>query len=255
MIPPAILIGPFTLHTYGLIFAAAILAGWILARKRAHLYKIPKQLFDEPIFLVPLILGIAGARIYHVLDYWHEYSSDFTSIFNLSGGGLGIWGGLIGAFFGLFIVARVKKLKYLFFLDLLAPSFLLGQSLGRFGNYVNQEAFGPPTNLPWGVYIKPGNRPAEFLEFERFHPTFFYEAAIDFILFLILVWFSSRQKKPGQTFALYLVFYAIGRFAVEFFRIDTWKVGNLKIAYIFSIVTIFVGLVLLYKKNPKVRKS
>ena len=136
MIPREILLGPITIHLYGLIIAIAIFLGWFLAKKRAHLYKIPQTIFDDPILLIPLVLAIIGARIYHVLDFWDYYSNNLNQILAITNGGLGIWGALIGVFLGFYLVAKVKKLDFLKILDLAAPSLLVGQALGRIGNFI-----------------------------------------------------------------------------------------------------------------------
>lgn len=251
MLPKAIQIGPLTFHAYGAIFALSILAGYLLAQKRAHRHKVPRALLDDPILLVPLALSIVGARLYHVFDYWDIYSRDLLSILNLSGGGLGIWGGLIGIFVGFWIVAKIRKISLFSILDLISPSLLLGQAIGRFGNWVNQEAFGPPTDLPWGIYINPENRPIQFASSTRFHPTFFYEAVIDLIFFLVLIKLSQKFTKPGQTFAFYLILYSIGRFTVEFFRIDTATIGSLKLAQILAVAGIVIGLMILKLKESR----
>lgn len=259
-LPKTIEIGPLTFHSYGFIFALAILAGYLLAKKRAHLFKIPRALFDDPILLVPLVLSIAGARLYHVIDYWDVYVASPFSAVNIQNGGLGIWGGLAGAFLGFWILSKIRHLNLLSLLDLISPSLLLGQAIGRFGNWINQEAFGPPTNLPWGIFISPENRPAQYSQETHFHPTFFYEAILDFIFFFILVRLSkpstvNRQPstaKPGRTFALYLILYSTGRFIVEFWRIDTWTIDNIKIAHLLSVIGVLIGLVII-TKSPKAR--
>ena len=237
-------IGPFTVHFYGLIIALAIIAGWFLAKKRAHLYKIPQTIFDDPILLVPLVLSIAGARIYHVIDYWSLYSKNLISILYIGNGGLGIRGALLGFLIGIIIVIKVRDLNLLSCLDLVSPSLLLGQAIGRIGNFVNQEAFGPPTNLPWGVYIDFDHRPVQYVGFTHFHPTFFYEAIVDFVFFVILLYFSSKLKIRGQVFALYLIFYSAGRFVVEFWRIDTATIGTIKVAQVLAIGTFLSGVAL-----------
>ncbi|MDP2632767.1 MAG: prolipoprotein diacylglyceryl transferase [Candidatus Curtissbacteria bacterium] len=246
MLPESISIGPLTLHFYGLIIAISIYLGWLLAKRRAPFYKIPPSLLDEPILLIPLLFSIIGARLYHVMDYWDVYIQDLKSIIYISSGGLGIWGALAGAFIGFWIVAKVKKINLLALLDLSAPSLLLGQAIGRIGNYINQEGFGPPTNLSWGVYINPENRPAQFLTSTHFHPTFFYEAILN-LLFFFLILKLSKRKRPGQVFALYLILYSTGRFLVEFFRIDTATIDSFKIAQLLSVITILVGMRLLVK--------
>ena len=275
MIPRSIEIGPLSFHLYGLIIAFAIFCGWYLAKNRAKIYKIPQKIFDDPILLIPLVLSIVGARLYHVLDLWSYYGRNLVKIVEIQNGGLGIWGGILGMLLGFLIVAKVKKLDFLKSLDLAAPSIILGQSIGRFGNFINQEGFGPPTNLPWGVFIDPQNRPTQHLLNTRFHPTFFYEAALNFLFFLILLFLSlprqpkagpplaekressigfsikSRMtlKRPGQVFALYLVFYSVVRFITEFWRIDTATIGQLKIAHLISICIFILGIWLFFLKK------
>ena len=249
MIPTSIHIGPLTFHLYGLVIALAILAGWYLAKKRAYIYKIPKSLLEDPILLLPLLLSIIGARTYHVLDYWTVYDLNPISIIYIQNGGLGIWGALSGIFIGFVIIAKVKKVNLIHVLDLAAPSVLLGQTIGRIANYINREGFGPPTQLPWGVSIPPENRPIQYIKSTHFHPTFFYEAAIDFVFFLLLLNLSRKFKKPGQTFALYLIFYSTGRFIVEFFRIDTATVGTIKVAQVLSVVAFLAGIFIFIKNK------
>ena len=246
MIQRSIDIGPFTIHFYGLIIAIAIFSGWLLAKKRASAYKIPQTLFDDSILLVPLILGIIGARLYHVADYWHLYRQDLLSILKISSGGLGIWGSLAGIFIGFWIVSKVKRINLLSFLDLASPSLILGQALGRIGNFINQEGFGPPTTAKWGVFISPENRPTEFINSTHFHPTFFYEATLDGLFFVILLYMSKRLKVRGQLFASYLILYATGRFIAEFWRIDTWTIGVIKVAHLLSVCTMIIGITIFF---------
>lgn len=254
MLPQVINFGPLTIHLYGLVIALSIFLGWLLAKKRAYLYKIPQALFDDPVLIIPLFLAIVGARVYHVLDLWSYYSTNPIQILAIQNGGLGIWGGLIGVFVGFWLVAKVKKLNLLSILDLAAPSILLGQSIGRIGNFINQEAFGPPTSAPWGIFIRPENRPPQFTSATHFHPTFFYEAALDFIFFIILLYLSKKlivkgqmSIVNGQMFALYLILYSTGRFIVEFWRIDTWTIGTIKIAHVLAIATFVFGAWLFVK--------
>lgn len=247
MLSPQIRIGPVNLHLYGLIIALAVYIGYLIAQKRAHIYKINPKIFDDPLMLAPFILSIAGARLYHVIDYWAKYNKDPESIFFVQNGGLGIFGALFGAIAGFYLLAKIKKAIFFNILDLVSPSFLLAQAIGRFGNYINQEGFGPPTSLPWGVYIAQQNRPFQFQTFSHFHPTFFYEAIIDFIFFLILLYLSSKLKIRGQVFALYLILYSLGRFIVEFWRIDTATIGTIKVAHVLTAATFCFGALFFLK--------
>lgn len=255
MIPKGFFIGPFFFHFYGLIIASSIALGWIIARSRSHLYRIPKKLFDDPILLIPLILGLLGARAYHVVDYWKIYSQNPSAIVAIQNGGLGILGGLIGIFVGFWLVAKIRNISFLSLLDLISPSVILGQAIGRIGNYINQEGFGPPTNLPWGVYIDPSQRPLQYESATRFHPTFFYEALIDFFVFLLLVNLSKKITKSGQIFALYLILYSIIRFIVEFWRIDTARIGEIKVAQLLSIIIFIYGFYLLVPRTKSEKRE
>ncbi|OGE01026.1 prolipoprotein diacylglyceryl transferase [Candidatus Curtissbacteria bacterium RIFCSPLOWO2_02_FULL_40_11] len=244
MLPRSVEAGPISIHLYGLLIAAAIYIGWYLAKKRAHFYQIPIKIFDDPILLIPLAFSIIGARLYHVIDFWKVYRADPVSIFYIANGGLGIWGGLLGLFIGFYIVAKIKKIDLFAALDLVAPSIILGQAIGRVGNYINQEGFGPPTNLPWGVFIERQNRPTEFVSSTHFHPTFFYEAVLNFIFFAVLFKIAPNLKKKGQVFAIYLIFYSASRLISEFFRIDTWTIGEIKIAHVISVTVFIIGFCL-----------
>src|SRR3989304_8550857 len=251
MILRQISIGPLTIHVYGLVIAIAIFLGWVLAKKRAVIYAIPRKLFDDPILIIPLILAIATARVYHVVDYWDYYSNNLIRIFAIGNGGLGILGALAGMVLGFWIIARVTKVNFLSILDLAAPSILLGQAVGRFANFINQEGFGPPTGKPWGIFIDQAHRPAEYINSARFHPTFFYEAAINFITFIFLLFLSKKLKLPGQVFGLYLILYAVGRFAVEFWRIDTWMIGEVKVAHVVAILAFLIGIWLYFLRKRR----
>lgn len=248
MIPSSFTFGPFIFHIYGLLIASSVVIGWYLARKRAKIYQIPQGIFEDWVVVVPLISALVGARIYHVVDKWAYYSQNPDQLILINNGGLGIFGALAGILAGCWILARIKKIKLLSFLDLIAPSIVLGQAIGRIGNYVNQEGFGPPTSLPWGVYIDISHRPAQYLLQSHFHPTFFYEAILDLIAFFILINFSKRQKASGSQFGLYLILYGVSRFIIEFWRIDTATVGEIKVAQVLSLAAILLGAVLI--KRP-----
>lgn len=247
MIPKSIYLGPLNIHIYGLLIATAILVAWYVAIKRAYLYKIARQKLESVVLLIPLVLGVVGGRAYHVIDKWSFYSSNLAQTVRLDQGGLGIWGAIAGIFLGFYLVARLQKISFRNLLDLAAPSLLLAQGIGRIGNYVNQEGFGPPTNLPWGVYIDLQNRPAQYIASRYFHPTFFYEMWLDLIFAALLIYLAPKFKKPGQIVGLYLISYGLIRFFVEFFRIDTWTIDNFHVAYVFAALSIVAGCLLVLK--------
>ena len=237
MIPKSLQVGFLKVNLYGVVIAIAVFIAWCLAIKRAYLYKIPRQKLESVTLLLPLILGILGGRLYHVVDKWSYYTLNPAQIIRVDHGGLGIWGALIGIFLGFYVFARVQQINFLNLLDLLSPSILLAQGIGRIGNFINQEGFGPPTELPWGIEI---NR-------TRVHPTFFYEMILDFIFAGLLIHLAPKFKRPGQVFGLYLISYGLIRFIVEFWRVDTWTVDQFHVAHLFALVSIVIGLILTFR--------
>ncbi|OGD85797.1 prolipoprotein diacylglyceryl transferase [Candidatus Curtissbacteria bacterium RBG_16_39_7] len=248
--PSSFSLGFFSIHPYGLVVTLALLVGFLFIYYRVSSFKIKKEnILDLPLILVIPVLF--GARIYHVLDYWDFYRSDPSRIIAFWQGGLGIWGALIFGFLAVVVWARMKKIKILPLLDLLAPGVILTQSIGRLGNFFNLEAFGPPTTLPWKIYIPPSNRPSGYPGDHFFHPTFFYEAIVNFFIFLTLIFLAGRLKKiPGLIFFLYVMLYSLGRFGLEFLRVDTWSVGGLKVAQILAFLAIFAAWFFILRPRP-----
>ncbi len=242
-------LGGFNIKLYGVIIAISIFAAWYLIRRRSQAYKIEPKIIDD-MFLWVVLGGIVGARIYHVLSSWDYYQKNLNEIFFVWQGGLGIFGALLAGLLIIYIYCKKHKIDFLKFLDLISPAILLAQGIGRWGNFFNQEAFGMPTNLPWGIKIPLEQRPLVFLNYERFHPTFFYEFVWDAIGALVLIKLSPRLKK-GQVFGLYLIIFGVGRLFVETLRFDTWQVTGVKVAYLFSVVFIIFGFKLLRSAHVK----
>jgi len=251
-------IGPFLIHLYGLIVTLAVFVGFAIVYFRATSYRIKKEdVLDLPLLLVIPVLF--GARAYHIFHYWDFYINNPGQIVAFWQGGLGIWGALIFGLATLIFWTKVKKIKLLSLLDLLAPSVVLTQSIGRLGNFFNLEAFGPPTTLPWRIYIPPSTRPPQYFQNEFFHPTFFYEAIADFLIFLILI-FSARKFKniPGLTFFLYVMLIGVVRFGLEFLRVNTWSFGEIKVAQVLAFSAILAGfgfLILKFRSFDVKRKD
>lgn len=222
-------LGSLYLRYYGLILMfgavmAAYLGRWMLRREG----KDPEIVWDALVWL--LIFGVIGARLYHVLTP-SRYSGITTSyylshplkILSTWEGGLGMPGAIIGGVFGLYLFARRRRLSLAMLLDVAAPGVALAQAIGRWGNFVNQELYGPPTDLPWGIYIRPENRLPDYASFERFHPLFLYESLWNLANALFLLWLWRRHRKKlrkGDLFLVYLVGYPLGRFLLEFLRLD-----------------------------------
>lgn len=213
-------LGPLQLRLYGLLIAiGVIVAVGVSQRRWAARGGDPEDIGTLAIWAVPA--GVIGARLYHVMTDWQTYRSDPLETLAIWHGGLGIPGGiLVGVTTGA-VVARRKGLPVADLLDVVAPAIAIAQAIGRLGNWANQELFGRPTSLPWGLRIDIANRPAGFEQFATFHPTFLYEALWNLGLAALLITIDRRRRLPsGQLFVLYVIGYATGRLWVEALRID-----------------------------------
>jgi prolipoprotein diacylglyceryl transferase len=221
-------LGPVTIHYYALCIITGIAVAIWLGRKR---YSFnggnPEDVSEAAIWAVPF--GIIGGRIYHVITSPQKYfgeNGNPADAFRIWEGGLGIWGAILLGALGAFIYFKTHKttLKFSQFLDALAPGVIIAQAIGRVGNYFNQEVFGKPTNLPWGIEIKPFNRPDGYEEFLKFHPTFLYELIWCLFIAYLLIKLPGFIKKfvnnSGDIFALYVFGYTAGRLWIEALRID-----------------------------------
>jgi prolipoprotein diacylglyceryl transferase len=215
-------IGSFALRWYSLLIVIGIfVAIWLTRREFARRGYSPDLVDDFAYLAVPL--GIIGARLYHVFTTLDVYLRDPLAALQIWNGGLGIYGAVIGGVIGVYIMARRRNIPFALVLDAAAPGLIIAQAIGRWGNYFNQEIFGPPTDLPWGLYVDPAYRPPVLAEFERFHPTFLYESIWNLLVGLLLLWCSRRYWKmwrPGTLALLYVAGYSLGRFGLEFLKVD-----------------------------------
>lgn len=218
-------IGPLRIYFYALcIIVGIIFAGIWTARRLGERGGERGAVFD---FLVwALVLGIVGARLYHVATHWGDYfgpGKNWLDIFAFWQGGIAIFGSLLGGAIGVLIASRITGIRFWSFADALVPGMLLAQAIGRFGNYFNHELFGGPTTLPWGLEIESTNSafPIGLPEGTLFHPTFLYEAIWN-VLGIVVLLAIERKWRPrwGQFFALYLIWYGIGRTFTESLRVD-----------------------------------
>ena len=211
-------------------------------------YRAPK-FGVEPDFILTLTIGIVpaaliGARAYYVIFNWERYAGDIEKILNIRAGGLAVHGGLILCFIVGYVLCKYYKENFLDVTDLVAPVIALAQSIGRWGNFFNEEAHGYATDLPW----------AQIIDGVGYHPTFLYESIWCFLLFIFLMWFSNNKRSfSGQIICLYGILYSVERFFVESFRTDSLMVGPLRQAQVISIVIIIVcvALYVLLKKKRK----
>ncbi len=245
--PILVEIGPITIRWYGLLIASAVMIGITLSQylaKRRHVD--PDLLGDLVIWLI--IGAIPAARLYYVLFEWSRYAQNPERIIAIWEGGIAIHGAIIGGTIAALIFARLKHISFWQLADLVAPSLILGQAIGRWGNFFNSEAFGDPTNLPWKLYIPPAQRPPQFANFDYFHPTFLYESLWNLMVFglLLTLFFRGLKGKPrlktGTLFLVYLVAYSLGRVWIEGLRTDSLMLGPLRMAQVVSLVGIGLGL-------------
>ena len=249
--PIILRLGFLNIYWYSCLIVLGLLLGLILVFKLSPRFKIKKELLEN-LFFYLVISGFLGARLYHVLSELPYYLNHPWQVFAIWQGGLGIYGAIVVGCLVLFWFGRKNKINFLSLTDLLAPSLILGQAIGRWGNYFNQEIFGKPTDLPWGIPIQIGSRPLEFLSNQYFHPTFLYESIWNFLIFLFLIFVLIKiSPKPGRIFSLYLIFYSLGRFFFEFLRIDVQPtLFNMRLAQIVSLLVFLFGFYLLIKKRP-----
>ena len=238
-------LGFLTIRWYGLLISISVVIGLFISKKLAKSRNINPQYISD---ILPslIISSIIGARAYYVIFEWRQYSGNnfFTSFDLLNNviqipsflaiwqGGIAIHGGLIGGFLCILFFCKSKNIHFKTFIDILIPSIILGQSIGRWGNFFNNEAFGIPTDLPWKLFIPIQNRPIEFINYQFFHPTFIYESLWNFLIFILLITIFYQQNnknsvRPGFISCLYLIGYSFGRFWIEGLRIDPLCIGGI----------------------------
>jgi prolipoprotein diacylglyceryl transferase len=215
-------IGPLELRAYGIMIAFGVIAAVWLAQKRyASRGHDPEVIATLAMWTVPA--GVIGARIYHVITDNQRFRGNWGEAFKIWEGGLGIWGGVAGGVLMAIWLAKRRSWDLRDLLDSVAPAIPLGQAIGRFGNWFNQELFGGPTDLPWGLEIDEAHRPTQYLGESTFHPTFLYESLWNVLVVVAIVWLVPRMipnLKRGLQFGVYVVLYTVGRLWIELVRID-----------------------------------
>lgn len=241
--------GPIQIRFYGLMYVIAIMVGSVLIKKEVKRKGI--KLTDEDVMnfvLWSVLGGILGARIYYVIFNLDYYLANLKEIPAVWHGGLAIHGGLIGGILAAYIYVNHRKISFLKIADCVAPALILGQAFGRFGNFMNGDAHGRPTTMPWGIVFPPQSIAGSEFPDIPLHPTMLYEMTINLSIFLFL-WFVLRKRdsKDGFIFIVYLVFYSIGRFIVENFRADSLMMGPLKTAQVVSLLLAVAALGVIVK--------
>jgi prolipoprotein diacylglyceryl transferase len=240
-------IGPVPLHAYGLMLAIGVLVAAKVAKTRWT--RTGRDAKDFSAIVVPTVIaGVVGARVYHLFTGYKWSEGGFTGAFEIWKGGLSIWGAVGGGLIAVLVLARRRRLPALVLMDCCAPGIVLAQAIGRFGNYFNQELFGRPTTLPWGLKIDLAHRPAGFEQYATFHPTFLYESLWCLLVFGTIVFVERRAKvkgnglRNGQVFALYVAMYTFCRIWFEALRIDdASRIFGIRFNLLLSIVLSVFG--------------
>lgn len=254
-------IGPITVHWYGIILMTGAIAAAVLAVSQARRWKEdPERVWDALTWV--LIGGVIGARLWHILtpppsmveqglttQFYLTHPLDALAVWR---GGLGIPGAVIGGGLALYFYTRRARLSFARWADIAAPAIALGQAIGRWGNYVNQEIYGAPTDLPWAIEIDPAYRVPGFEEFSTFHPLFLYESLWNLANMFLLLWLGKRfadRLRDGDLFLVYLITYPLGRFLMEFLRLDSSLVGGINANQTFMAIVAVISAVILWRRH------
>lgn len=261
--PEGFYIGPIFIRFYGIIIMLGAIAGGFLAQR-----EIKRRGYDPEIvwdLLIWLIIGgVVGARLWHVftpppssieLGYTTiYYLTHPLDLINTRNGGLGIPGAVIGGMIALYFFARKHKLSFSEWADISAPSLALGQAIGRWGNFLNQELYGAPTDLPWKIYIDPQHRLTGFRDQAYYHPLFLYESLWNLANMFFLIWLTRRfndRLKSGDVLLVYMIVYPVGRFLLDFLRLDASLVGGINANQtVMAGVAVFAAIALLWRHRP-----
>ena len=260
-------IGSITIYYYGIIIMLGALAAAGLAAFEARQKGQSSDIVWDGLVWV-LIGGILGARIWHILTPPASMvEAGYTTMYylthpldaiNIRAGGLGIPGAVIGGLLAIYIYARRRKLDFAFWLDIAAPALALGQAIGRWGNFFNQELYGSPSTLPWAIPINPENRLSGYENQATYHPLFLYESLWNFGIVFLLLWLSRKYAHwliNGDLFLIYLLAYPLGRFLLEFLRLDPSQVGGININQTVMLVVALTAAGALIWRHRKRGKS
>lgn len=257
--PILITLGPLTVHWYGVFMVTGILLAIGIALKLAERYAISKNDVIDMVFYL-VIFGIIGARLYHVFLEIEYYRAEPLNIFKVWNGGLAIHGAVIAGLAVVWVFVRKKNIDFWKMTSIIVPGLSLGQAIGRWGNYFNQEIFGTPTNAPWGIPIEPANRVFEYYNATYFHPTFLYESILNLCAFGMLIYLHHLITKKKIDFKIitlvYIVLYSAIRFSMEFIRTDaTPEVLGIRWPQLLSAALIIIIIPLIIKEYKLIKTS
>jgi len=259
-------IGNYAIAWYGIIMAVAFLAGicYVMLRTK-HFGLDGDRVID--VLLVAVIGGIIGARTYYVAFSWNEYKDNVMNVFKIWEGGIAIYGGLIGAVIVGLLMCKYRKVRILPMLDLAAGGVIIGQAIGRWGNFVNIEAFGANTSLPWGMagpaierYLT--SNQAELAKYGvavdptmPVHPTFFYESVWCLIGFIVIALYTKYRRFDGELVLLYVAWYGAGRFVIEGLRTDSLMLGSIRVSQMLSLLGVIAAIVIWFLVRARIKRE
>ncbi len=234
------------IYAYGVIIAFGLVLAFVYASREAKKTGIADNDFFN-MFLIGLPVAVLCARLYYVIFSWNYYKHNLSEIMNIREGGIAIYGAVLGAALVVLIYCKTKKIHIGKVLDILAVSLLIGQAVGRWGNFVNGEAFGESCNLPWSMTIVRGMN----IIAESVHPTFLYESLWNVAGVFVLLFFKRRKVFEGELACCYMVWYGIGRMFTEGLRADSLYLGAFRVSQLLSAVLVLAGLILIIKNYKK----
>jgi phosphatidylglycerol:prolipoprotein diacylglycerol transferase len=249
----AIQLGPLPLYWYGVAYAIGLAGAYAIMVRQARRFGEDPAIIGNGLIIVA-IAALAGGRLYHVIDQWQLYSDDPLKIVLPPYSGLGIFGGFVTGAIAVLVLARYHKVSAWRWGDIVAPGIFFMQAAGRLGNFFNQELYGPPTSLPWGIAIDCAHRVVEYpcttfpLASTHFHPLFLYESLSGLLGAAVLVWLSTRPRpwlRVGDLVAILFIWLGGVRFLIEFLRIGNWRLADIPTAQIFGAAFVAIGIALL----------
>ncbi len=255
--PIAFSIGPLAVHWYGIAYAIGLAAVYFVVSHEARWRRLDVELFPNAMIVVA-IAALIGGRLYHVIDQWQLYRDNLPAIVLPPYSGLGVYGGIIAGTAAAFLYARWKHQSFLRWADAVAPGLFVMQAIARWGNFFNEELYGAPTNLPWGIAIQcqyrtqgyacpPGSDPAATLG-QHFQPMFLYESLSGLIGAIVLIWLARRfaaRLRAGDLLLVFFIWYGSVRFAVETLKADNWTFFGIPTAMIISSVVVVAAVAVL----------
>lgn len=238
---------------YAVIITFGIIIAMIVSYRNAKKRGLNIDMFMD-VFFYMILFGIVGARIYYVIFNFDLYSNNLISVFNLREGGIAIYGAIIFGALAIFLYTKIKKQKFLEYTDCIVPGLAIAQSIGRWGNFVNQEAYGYETNSLFAMTVMENGK------YINVHPTFLYESVLNFFVFIVLIIFLNKfSKSTGETTFLYGILYGLGRFFIEGMRTDSLYIGVFRVSQIVSILILVIGIILFARlrviNNKEIKNS